>query len=159
MAYFLIERVVGLPVEEAWRRLTDWERHADHMPLTTVTRTTPPPAGPGAVFVARTGVGPLAFDDPMEVVVWEPPGTCGPAGRCRVEKRGSFITGWAEIDVRPHGPRPAEASRVVWREELRVRWLPGPLDGLAGRVSRLLFARTVSGLLAARPPRRGAAAP
>src|SRR5258708_29242872 len=52
--------------EESWRRLTDWPRHAAVVPLTRVTVRTPPPTGEGTVFVARSGVGPLVFDDPME---------------------------------------------------------------------------------------------
>jgi hypothetical protein len=98
----------------------------------------------GTVFVARSGVGPLAFDDPMEVTVWQPPkGETG--GRCRLVKHGSLVTGWAEIEVRPHG---AGASRVVWREDLRVRGLPTFLDRPLALVARRMFGRAVDALLA-----------
>src|SRR3712207_7122146 len=59
---------------EAWRRLTAWPRHGEAVPLTRVTVTTPPPTGEGTMVVARTGLGTLSFDDPMEVTVWRPPG-------------------------------------------------------------------------------------
>jgi hypothetical protein len=104
---------------------------------------TPPPTGEGTVFVARSGVGPVAFDDPMEVVTWRPP-LDGSAGRCRLVKRGTFVTGWAEIEVRPVT---GGGSRVLWREDLNVRWLPRFLDRPLGWAGRWMFGRAVEGLL------------
>lgn len=138
MVLFRLERVVPLPVEQAWLRLTDWPRHGDVVPLTRITVRTPPPTGVGTVFVARTGVGPLAFEDPMEVAEWRPP------TRCRLVKRGGFVTGWAEIEVLPHGEGHA---RVVWREELAVRPLPALFDRPLGRAAQWMFGRAVDGLL------------
>ncbi|WP_371575580.1 SRPBCC family protein [Streptomyces sp. NBC_01314] len=144
MVLFLVERLPLLPADHAWQRLTDWPRHADVVPLTRVTVRMPPPTGEGTVFVARTGIGPLAFDDPMEVTVWQPPeGEAG--GKCRLVKHGSFVTGWAEIEVHPYGDG---ASRVVWREDLRVRWLPSLFDRPLGRLARRMFGRAMDGLLA-----------
>ena len=76
-----------LPGDEAGVRLTDWPRHGDHVPLTVVEITTPPPTGVGTVFVARTGRGRVGFDDVMEIVEWTAPGDAA-AGYCRIEKRG-----------------------------------------------------------------------
>lgn len=143
MALIRIERSSPLPVEEVWRRLTHWERHAAHVPLTRITVTTPPPTRLGTVFVARTGLGPVGFDDPMEVVRWEPPAPGG-SGRCRLEKRGTVVVGWAEIEVAARDT----GSRIVWREDLRVRRLPRLFDGLTVRSGRLMFGRAVTGLLA-----------
>jgi hypothetical protein len=138
VALFLLERLTPLPVEQAWLRLTDWPRHGDVVPLTRVTVPTPPPTGVGTVFVARTGIGPLAFEDPMEVTVWRPPALC------RLEKRGGLVTGWAEIEVHPHGEG---HSRVVWREDLAVRLLPALFDRQVGWAARWMFGRAVDGLL------------
>ncbi|MFF4210450.1 SRPBCC family protein [Streptomyces sp. NPDC001796] len=138
MVLFRLERLTPLPVEQAWLRLTDWPRHADVVPLTRVTVLTPGPTGVGTVFVARSGVGPLAFDDPMEVVDWRPP------TRCRMVKRGGVVTGWAEFEVRPHENT---GSHVVWREEIAVRRLPGLFDPLLGWLARRMFGRAVDGLL------------
>ncbi|MGV9248220.1 SRPBCC family protein [Streptomyces sp. NPDC003710] len=138
MVLFRLERVVPLPVEQAWTRLTDWPRHGDVVPLTRVTVQTPAPTDVGTVFVARTGMGPLTFDDPMEVVGWRPPTWC------RLAKRGGLVTGWAEVEVHPHGDRHA---RVVWREELAVRRLPGLFDPPLGWLARRMFGRAVDGLL------------
>ncbi|MFJ8539736.1 SRPBCC family protein [Streptomyces sp. NPDC093591] len=143
MVTFLLERTVPLSLDEAWRRLTEWPRHGEVVPLTRVTVTTPPPTHVGSRFVARSGVGPLSFGDPMEVTVWEPPGEETP-GLCRLEKRGRVVTGWAEIEVRPG---PGGRARVVWREELGVRPLPALFDGVLERTARYVFGRAVNRLL------------
>ncbi|MER5227457.1 SRPBCC family protein [Streptomyces flaveus] len=143
MALFLLERVDPSPVAQVWRRLTTWERHGDVVPLTRVTVVTSPPTREGTVFVARSGVGPFAFDDPMEVVTWRPPAD-GRSGLCRLVKRGTFVTGWAEIAVHPHGNG---GSRVVWREDLGVRRLPSAFDRPLGWVARGMFGRAVDRLL------------
>ncbi|HEY9525077.1 MAG TPA: SRPBCC family protein [Thermopolyspora sp.] len=134
-----------LSVGEAWRRVTDWERHAEHTPLTTIVLTTPPPTHVGTRFVARTAIGPVSFEDPMEVVRWDPPTEHRPHGRCRLEKRGSVVTGWAEVAV--HAGEGGAVSRIAWCEALRARWLPPPLDALIAPVGRLFFGRVMSGLL------------
>ncbi|MFB6816228.1 SRPBCC family protein [Streptomyces sp. NPDC056347] len=142
MAVFRIERFTRLPAAESWRRVTDWERHAAHVPLTAITVTKAPPTGAGTVFVARTGVGPLAFDDPMEVVRWVPP-AAGRAGLCHLEKRGSLVRGRASIEVCPTD----SGSHVVWVEELGVRLLPRWCDPALARAGRRVFGRALDGLL------------
>ncbi|MFJ7945818.1 SRPBCC family protein [Streptomyces sp. NPDC096354] len=142
MAVFRIERFSPLPAAESWRRVTDWERHAAHLPLTRISVPSGLRTGIGTVFVARTGVGPLGFDDPMEVVRWAPP-AAGRAGLCRLEKRGSLVLGRASIDVYP-----AECgSHVVWVEELHVRLLPHWGDALLSGAGRRIFRRVLDGLL------------
>jgi hypothetical protein len=139
---FVIERDCPLPADEAWRRMTAWERHTATVPFTRITVLTPPPDGVGTAFVARTGIGRLGFDDPMRVTRWEPPARDAP-GRCRLEKTGRIVTGWAEIEVRRQGV----GSRVRWREELRVWRLPPALDGLTAFAGRAVFGRVVGILL------------
>ncbi|NEA67362.1 SRPBCC family protein [Streptomyces sp. SID12488] len=143
MVNFLLERTVPLPLDEAWRRLTEWSRHASVVPLTRVTVLTVPPTAEGTVFVARSGVGPLSFDDRMEVTVWRPPTDDAP-GVCRLEKRGRVVLGWAEIEVRPG---PGGRSRVIWREELRVPLLPSLFDRPLAGASRYVFGRAMNRLL------------
>ncbi len=143
MATFQLQRTAPLPLDEAWRRLTTWPRHGDVVPMTRVTVTTPPPTGEGTVFLARTGPGPLSFDDPMEVTVWQPPVGDAP-GLCRLEKRGRVVTGWAEIEVLPG---PGGRARVVWREDIRVRFLPAFADAALARAGRHVFGRAVDRLL------------
>lgn len=111
--------------------MTDWDEHARFVPLTTIIRT---PDG----FIARTGLGPLAFDDPMEIVRWQEPSLC------RLEKRGGVVTGGAELTVEPSG----SGSRVTWREDIGVRGIPAMMDGLVSAVATRLFSRVIDGLLA-----------
>ncbi|MGX1542647.1 SRPBCC family protein [Streptomyces adustus] len=143
MVDFQLVRTVPLALDEAWRRLTLWPRHGDVVPLTRVTVVTPPPTREGTVIVARSGIGPLAFDDRMEVTVWRPPDG-DEAGLCRLEKRGRVVLGWAEIEVRPG---PGGRTRVVWREELRVRLLPSFCDPLLRSAARTVFGRAANRLL------------
>jgi hypothetical protein len=140
---FSLERTAPLPLDEAWRRLTVWQRHGDSVPLTRVTVATPGPTRRGTVIVARTGAGPFSFADTMEVTLWQPPRDDAP-GLCRLEKRGRLVRGWAEIEVRPG---PGGRTRVVWREELGVALLPSFFDGVLGRSGRYVFGRTVNQLL------------
>ncbi|WEO94495.1 SRPBCC family protein [Streptomyces sp. FXJ1.172] len=143
MPVFSFTRTAPLPLDEAWRRLTEWPRHADAVPLTRIRVLTPPPTLVGTRFVARSGIGPLAVDDIMEVTVWRPP-TGDEPGLCRLDKRGRVVLGWAEIEV---GPGPGGRSRVVWREEVRVRALPRVFDGVLERTARVMFGRAVNRLL------------
>ncbi|MFJ3231941.1 SRPBCC family protein [Streptomyces sp. NPDC086787] len=143
MATFHLERTAPLPTDEAWRRLTEWPRHSRTVPLTRVVVITEPPTREGTRFVARTGLGPLSFADPMEVTLWRPPRD-GEPGLCRLVKRGRVVLGWAELEVQPG---PGGGTRVLWREELRVRGLPGAFDPVLVRASRAVFGRAVDDLL------------
>lgn len=116
---------------DAWSRLTDWPRHGDLVPLTRVRSTE-------SGLVARTGVGRLAFDDPMEIVLWEPPSFC------RLEKRGRVVAGWAEFRLTPVG----ESTRVEWIEEIRLTGVPGFAIGPS---ARRVFGKVLDGLLADAP--------
>jgi hypothetical protein len=148
MAQFTVVQEVHAPAGAVWATLVDWPRHGDWAPLTEV-RTVPGPAGGvGAAFVARTGLGPLAFDDPMTVVAWQPPaGDAGGdrPGRCEVVKSGRVVHGRAWFSVTP---LPGGRSRVVWFEDVTVspravtRWV-GPVLSLAGRLG---FAATLRAL-------------
>ncbi|MRJ77475.1 SRPBCC family protein [Aeromicrobium sp. SMF47] len=131
MALIEIVREVRLPPAEAFARLTTWERHGDHVPLTRITRT---PDG----FDAFTGVGRIGFHDPMDVVQWREPSFC------RLEKRGRVVTGWAELSVDPIDG----GSRVTWREDIHVTGMPRLMDAVTRASSRRLFSRVIDGLLA-----------
>ncbi|MEW2632888.1 SRPBCC family protein [Streptomyces sp. NPDC048389] len=151
MAVFRLGRTTELPARECWLRVTDWPAHAAQVPFTAVEVASGPPAGVGTVFVARSALGRFGFDDPMEVVEWRPPSP-GRPGRCRLEKRGRVITGWAEIEV--HGTR--SGSVVLWVEELRFPLLPSALDPLVARVGRRVFGRALDGILREGGGMRGA---
>lgn len=131
MALIEIVREVRLAPEDAWARLTAWERHGDFVPLTRISRTE-------RGFDAFTGIGRFGFHDPMDVVEWREPSFC------RLEKRGRVVTGWAELSVEPI----PSGSRVTWREDIHVKGTPRVADGLTRASSRALFSRVIDGLLA-----------
>jgi polyketide cyclase/dehydrase/lipid transport protein len=137
MAPFVVQRDSPLPPAEAWARVTDWRRHARWVPLTAIDVPTPPPNGVGTVFVARTGLRRRGFDDPMEVVQWDPPRFC------RIEKRGRVMLGWAELSIEQLGA----GSRVTWREEAVPAKLPAFARGVSQAAGKILFARVLRGLL------------
>ncbi|OHT87983.1 Immediate-early protein 2 [Mycobacteroides saopaulense] len=142
MALLRIERVSPLPADEAFARITDWPRHSEHIPLTRVFVTNASPAGVGTTFVGRTRLGNIGFDDPMTVTGWEPP-RGGDPGRCRLEKTGQLILGWAEIEVHQQGA----GSRVVWTEDVSVRGVPRIFDRLTKIGGQWMFGRALDGLL------------
>ncbi|MEU0400086.1 SRPBCC family protein [Streptomyces sp. NPDC006197] len=143
MSLFRVGRTVPSAPEEVWRRLTDWPAHGRQVPLTRTRVLTPGPDGVGTRFVARTGIGRLSFDDPMEVVRWDPP-SAGRPGVCRLEKSGRVVRGWALIEVTG---TPDGGCRVLWTEELSVRGVPRAFDRLLARAGRAVFGRAVDGLL------------
>ncbi|GAA4660124.1 SRPBCC family protein [Kineococcus glutinatus] len=108
--------VVAAPPELVWRRLTDWPAQTRWVPLTVVRRLPGPVGAVGERFSGRTGLGPLAFEDPMEVVSWRPPAE-GRAGRCDLLKHGRLVRGGASIVVRGAG---GGTSAVEWTESVSL---------------------------------------
>lgn len=142
MVEFSVVRRTTKTAPDAWACLTDWARHGDFIPFTTVTLRPGTPVGLGAVFVARTSLGWLEYDDPMEVTHWRSPDHAQ-GGICRIVKRGRVVTGWAVLTV---DPEPV-GCRIGWRENANIRY-GGPLLDLPTRVAgRRVFSRLVDGLL------------
>jgi len=147
MAIFVARHDSPLSPHKAWDRLTTWSQHAKYVPLTTISVTTPGPNAVGTIFVAHTHLGPLSFDDPMELVQWSPPGLDQP-GRCRLIKRGTVMLGWAELEVAAH----RSGSRATWTEEITVARMPKWADPVTRVSSRLMFSRVLRRLLQDEPP-------
>ena len=141
MARFTATVPVDAPAERAWAALVDWPAHARWVPLTAVRVLTDSAEGVGARFCGRTGIGPLGFDDPMEVTRWEPPHGTEP-GHCHVVKQGRVVLGEAWFDVVPLGPG---RCRVDWTEDVEVVpvRLTRPLRGLLEPAGRLAFRSTL----------------
>ena len=126
---------VEAPAEVVWLAVTDWERQSEWMLGTRVEVTSPGDGRRlGATLRAVTGVGPLGFADPMEIVEWTVPTGEGPH-RCVVRHAGRVVRGDGVFEVVPLGPA---RSRLVWSELLDI-----PLGAL-GRVGWLL-AQPVAG--------------
>jgi hypothetical protein len=144
VALFVLHRLTRLGATEAWERLTTWERHTATVPLTRISVLTAGPPGVGTRFTARTGTRWAGFSDPMRVTVWQPPAGPGAPGRCRLEKTGRVVLGWAEIGV----AATERGSAVTWREDLRVRGVPRALDRLTSYAATRVFSRALDALLA-----------
>ena len=141
MVGFAVSQDVDAPVEEVWAAVTDWEHQSDWMIATETSVTEGDGRGVGAGIAGRTGVGPLAFTDVMEVDGWDPP------HRVDVRKTGRLLKGRGAFSVRP---RPGGGSTVTWSGDPD---LPGgPLGDLAFRLQKpafLLLARRSLARLAA----------
>ncbi len=133
MSTFTVRRDVAAPAPVVWSTLVHWPNHGRWVPLTRVWVTTASAQGVGAGFVGRTGVGRLAFDDPMTVTAWRPPTDAEP-GLCEIHKTGRVVLGDAWFTVTPTSP---EGCEVTWSETVEVagvRRLPlsGPVSAFAG---------------------------
>lgn len=141
MARFTAHREVAADPVRTWERLTDWRAHGRWVPLTTMSVRSDT-GGVGTVFVGRSGVGRLAFDDVMEVVRWEPP-TATRAGTAGIAHRGRVVLGTAEVQV---VPLPGGRCRVRWTEDVAVlsRQLSRPLLPLLVLGGRLAFGHVLA---------------
>ncbi len=129
------------PADATWQLLTDWPAHGRWVPLSDVRVLTPHARGLGARFNARTALGPLGFDDPMEVVEWREP-AAGRPGLVRLEKQGRVVLGDAEIEVED---TPGAGSVVRWTEDVQlvpVR-LTRPFDRVVAVLGRRAFERSL----------------
>jgi hypothetical protein len=146
MARFTAQVEVAADATAVWSTLVDWPAHARWVPLTRMSVLTPSGAGVGARFVARTGAGPLAFDDVMEVVDWRPPSATEP-GTCRVVKQGRVVLGSAWLEVVPLA---AGRCRASWTEDVEIVpvRLTRPLGPVFAVAGRLAFTRTLRAMAA-----------
>ncbi|MFI9318679.1 SRPBCC family protein [Kitasatospora aureofaciens] len=147
MARFVLTRLSPLPPADCWARLTAWPRHGDRVPFTRVSVVRGTGRQPGDVILARTALGPLRFDDPMELVELAAP------THCLLAKRGRVVRGGAELRIRAVGAGSAvgPGSEVVWAEELRITGLPRLFDPVVALAGRLVFGRVLDHLLATPP--------
>lgn len=115
--------------QRLWSALSDWEGHSAWIPATSV-RILEGDGGKGTRFVARTGIGPLAFDDHMTVVEFD-----APTAHAVVEKTGPLLKGSAGFRIEPS----AGGCGLIWFETVQVPGLPRFLSPLAAAVGKLLF--------------------
>jgi hypothetical protein len=112
---------IDAPPEVVFDAVTDWDEQQVWMTGTAVRVTDGDGRSRGSRLVARTALGPVGFDDPMEITGWDPP------RRVQVHHLGRFVRGDGafEVEALPDG-----RSRFHW-----VEWLDLPL----GRVGQLGF--------------------
>ncbi|HEY3337272.1 MAG TPA: hypothetical protein VGK18_02110 [Propionicimonas sp.] len=136
MADFVIRASSTLPASACFDRLVDWDAHSAAIPLTRLEHQGV--ARVGQEFSARTGVGPLGFDDPMVVELLRRPAgeSSGDLpGVVEVAKQGRVIGGRVRWTVTPT----QAGSDVEWTQRLVVGWLPRWLDPVVGALGRVAY--------------------
>jgi hypothetical protein len=127
-AMLRVDATVGVPAERLWERLVDWPSQGEWVPLTRVRTVAGSGWGVGGRIEARTGVGPIGYDDPMVITRWEPPYSF------EVLHTGQLVRGEAGFDVAAVDPR---RSRVEWWEALELPL--GRAGGLGWRLTAPLW--------------------
>ncbi len=140
MADFVLHAVSPLPAGEAFDRLVDWDRHSEAIPFTTLQYEGVPRVGQR--FVARTGVGPIGFDDVMVVDELQPPEGDRP-GLVGITKHGRVVGGTVGWTVAPT----ATGSAITWTQHLVIPWLPLWMDGLVGAIGSRAYGMGLRRLL------------
>ena len=120
---------IAAPAATVWQVVTDWPAQGQWILGTRVSMDGPGDGRRlGARFVAVTGIGPVGFTDPMEVVEWDPP------RRCVVAHLGRVVRGDGVFEVAELG---ASRSRFLWTERLELPL--GPLGRLGWPLVRPAF--------------------
>ena len=136
---FTVTRDLTLSAEVVFEALTDWKGHADWVPLTRV-RVLEGDGGPGTVFVATSGIGPLALPDRMRVDGLDPV-----AMTVQITKIGPVLTGVVHLSVTSTGPT---SSRLDWIEDIRVPAVPQFLARPVAAAAQRGFATSITRLAA-----------
>jgi hypothetical protein len=146
---FALDVNIAAPAPKVFQALVDWKGHESWIPLTKVrigvgSAEVAREPHVGQHFMARTGIGRLAFDDNMAVVQLDPE-----SRKCEVIKTGPLLTGRAGFEVREGGA----ISVLSWYEEVSAP-LPSflspilsPLLTLLGRIGFQLSLRRLGALL------------
>ena len=145
---FTVVSDLPLPAEAVFHELIDWRGHAAWVPLTRVAILSGD-GGPGTVFVATTGIGPIALPDRMRVDELDTV-----AMTVRITKIGPVLSGRVDLAVTSTG---ASESRLDWVEDIRVPYVPqflaGPIAAATSRGFQASISRLAK-LIARRDPAR-----
>lgn len=133
---FTVDRRLPLPPSRVWDALIDWPGHGSWVPATRV-RMLAGDGGPGTTFVARTGIGPVGFDDTMTVTELDEG-----SRRAVVRKIGPILTGTAGFTVTPDDG----GCRLHWFEDVHVPGLPSLLVPIVRGIARASFGHALGRL-------------
>ena len=133
---FEVQVVMEHPARTVFEALIDWPGHATWVPMTRV-EVLEGEGGVGTIFIATTGLGPLALPDRMRVTRLD-----DQSMSVEVVKIGPILTGDVALHVQPRSERDCQ---VDWIEDIRVPLLPQflarPVAALASRAFRSSLAR------------------
>jgi hypothetical protein len=106
---------------KVWNALTDWESHSRWIPLTKIIILDEGEnklRGLGTIFIGRTGIGKLSFDDKMQVNRFlSPSGNEHGVGKVSLNKLNKHIHGFAGFQVHPLDGNTCE---VLWVENITI---------------------------------------
>lgn len=137
--YFTVTRDLPLPADVVFDELIDWKGHANWVPMTRV-EVLNGDGGPGTVFVATTGLGPLALPDRMRVDELDPV-----AMTARITKVGPVLSGVVDLSVTRTS---ATTCRLDWVEDIRVPGVPQFLAKPLAAAARKGFQTSITRLSA-----------
>lgn len=137
--YFTVTRDLPLPADVVFDELIDWRGHAKWVPMTRV-KVLSGDGGPGTVFVATSGIGPVALPDRMRVDQLDPAQMT-----VSITKIGPVLTGVVHLSVTSTGDR---TSRLEWVEDIRVPGLPQFLAKPVGVAARKGFETSITRMAA-----------
>lgn len=142
---FTVHFDTPLAPEDALRRILDLRQHDRIIPFTRLTPTmAADQLRPGTEFVARTGIGPVGFNDVMRVERINLGDDQSEAGAL-ISKHGRVIHGTIQVTITPG----TAGSHISWHQSVHLPWLPGFVHAPAVRIMRLGYRRVLSQLLAA----------
>lgn len=150
-AVFVVELESALAAGAALRRVLDLREHDRIIPFTRVRpAVSADELTAGTEFVARTGLGPVGFDDVMrveEIGFGDGGGDAERDGdgvaRAIISKHAPAIRGTIRLTITPA----VGGSHVRWEQEVLLPWLPRFVQGLAARVVRAGYRRVLGQLL------------
>jgi uncharacterized protein YndB with AHSA1/START domain len=128
----VVSTEIPAPRERVWADVAELGSHREWMAdAHAIEFLSPQSTGIGTLMDVETRVGPLRTHDLIEVVSWDPP------ERIAVRHTGLF-SGSGEFLLEPAGP---DATRFIWREEIRFPWYFGGSLGAwaAGPVLRRIW--------------------
>lgn len=146
---FRVTRVLPFAARLVFDELVDWRGHAAWVPLTRVVIESGD-GGVGTVFVATSGIGPLALPDRMRVDALDEQGLT-----VRVTKVGPVLTGVVDLAV---AQLDHSRARLDWLEDIRVPYLPQFLAPPVAFAARKGFEASIARMakrLAVSPSRAG----
>lgn len=130
MAKLVASVIVPAPATVVFEALVDWPGQGRWIPATSVRVQSGDGASVGSVVVARSALGPVGFDDILQIYRWQPPELVD------VHHVGWLVRGPARFRVVPIAP---DSCRVYVAEQLTMPF------GVLGECAWLLlkpFART-----------------
>lgn len=144
MATFTIKKHSPLDASTTFAQLLNWDAHSKAIPFTTLHHEGEPRVG--QVFNARTAIGPLGFDDIMEITHMSAPAGNQPGdapGEVSIVKKGSLIKGSVTMTITPS----TQGAEVLWEQDLQISWIPRFFDPVIAFLGKQAYGQGIKSIL------------